>query len=261
MREVWRSTSGALAAVGATVASSRSSSPSRNGLPPVTRAQAAVNAASGSPSAPRDRAADRSGAEPARLEHLDRRVVGEVVEHRLPLPRLGRAGGGDEADREAVEPLREVGEPAQRGQVGPVDVVDEHQQRPLGGEVGRQPVEPVQRRAGVLLAAHAAQHRPRQRRRAAEVLVAHDRLEQLPHDREREIALELRPARAQHQPAVRQLPRRAEQPRLPDPRRPFDQQPTPAAAEHPPHGRDLAVPFLEPLHARNINVAWPPLSK
>ena len=52
VREVWRSTRAALAAVGASVASSRRSSPSRNGLPPVTRAQAAVNASSGSPSAP-----------------------------------------------------------------------------------------------------------------------------------------------------------------------------------------------------------------
>ena len=181
----------------------------------------------------------------------------EVVEHRLPLARLGRAGGGDQADREAVEALREVGEPAQRGEVGPVDVVDEHEQRPLLGEVGRQPVQPVQRRAGVLLAAHAAQHRPRQRRRTREVLFAHHRLEQLPHDREREVALELGPARAQHAPAVRQRPRRPEQPRLADPGRPFDQQPATAAVEHPRHGGDLGVPLLELLHRRNIKVSTP----
>ena len=176
----------------------------------------------------------------------------EVVEHRLPLARLGRAGGGDQADREAVEAPRQVGEPAQRGEIGPVDVVHEHEQRPLLGKVGREPVQAVQRRAGVLLTAHAVQHRPRQRRRAGEVLFAHDRLEQLPHDRERKLALELGPARAQHAPVVRQRPRRPQQPRLADPGRPFDQQPATAAVEHPRHGGDLGVPLLELLHRPNI---------
>ena len=74
-----------------------------------------------------------------------------------------------------------------------MDVVDEHEQRLLERQVGHEPVEPVQRRAGVLLAAHALEHGPGQRRRAGEVRLAHDRLEQLPHDREREVALELGP--------------------------------------------------------------------
>ena len=91
VREVWRATSAALAAVGATSASSRRSSPSRNGLPPVTRAQAATNSGSApSPIMRPTAAALRSrGSSTSK-----RRVGGEHVEHRL-----ARAGGDDQAGR------------------------------------------------------------------------------------------------------------------------------------------------------------------
>jgi len=69
-----------------------------------------------------------------------------------------------------------------------------------------------------------------------------------------QITTELGPALAQHEPAVPQRPRRLEQPRLADPGRPLDQQPTATTGEHPPHGGDLGIPFLELLHRRNIKV-------
>jgi hypothetical protein len=54
----------------------------------------------------------------------------------------------DDAHGEPLHPRQEVGEEAQRGQVGPVQVVEREQQRSVRGEVRRQPVEPVQSREG-----------------------------------------------------------------------------------------------------------------
>jgi hypothetical protein len=90
-----------------------------------------------------------------------------------------------------------------------VDVVDRQQQRRPVRQVGAQPVQPVQhgeRAVGQHPAARAAGGRLEDRRgqpgRALEqrgtVGGGHDRLEQLPHDAERELALELRPARTGH---------------------------------------------------------------
>ena len=102
-------------------------------------------------------------------------------------------------------------EKAQRGLVGPVDVVDGHEHRAGGGEVGEQPVEAVAQRIGVgLLAGLPGEVRPlaglrgeaegrgrmtgRAREQGGALLGArarHRRLEQSPGDSECDVALEL----------------------------------------------------------------------
>jgi hypothetical protein len=42
----------------------------------------------------------------------------------------------------------EIGEEAKRAGIGPVCVVDGEQQRALGGEIDRQPVQAIERREG-----------------------------------------------------------------------------------------------------------------
>ena len=136
-----------------------------------------------------------------------------------------------------------------------MDVVDEHQQRLLGGEVRGQPVEAVQRRGRRPRSAPDAAARAGERRGAGEVLVARHRLEQLPDDGEREVALELG-RRARSGPARRPASARAAPSSrvLPIPGGPSISSPAPPRtrrAEHPPHGGDLGVPFLERVTPAN----------
>jgi hypothetical protein len=70
----------------------------------------------------------------------------QLVDRLLDLAGLVRAGGDDHRQPEAVGAAREVGQPAQGWPVTPVRVVDQQKQRPMGGGVGREPVEAVQRR-------------------------------------------------------------------------------------------------------------------
>jgi hypothetical protein len=60
------------------------------------------------------------------------------------LPGLGRPHGEHGERRDAAEPRGQVGEKAERRRVRPLRVVDRQQQRAAGGEVRRQPVQPVQ---------------------------------------------------------------------------------------------------------------------
>ena len=71
---------------------------------------------------------------------------GQQLRQQLGLTRgLARADGAEHPERQLVEPAGELHEPAQRGRVGPVDVVDDEQRRPAGGQVGGQPDQPVER--------------------------------------------------------------------------------------------------------------------
>ena len=76
------------------------------------------------------------GSERARADRrLGRRQqLGEQLRLRH---RLARAHRAQHAERQLVEPAGELAEPAQRGRVGPVDVVGHEQQRRLLGEVAR----------------------------------------------------------------------------------------------------------------------------
>jgi hypothetical protein len=146
--------------------------------------------------------------------------------------RLGRAQAAEHEHREAVQPAHQIGEPAERRWIRPVQVVDRQQQRPAGGEVRRQPEEAVQRGepavgvpgARVRERAGAEEWRD-ERRGAAQQLVAlgrrgvHDRrLEELAGDPVGELPLELASTRVRdvHAARPRPLPRRAEQARLAD---------------------------------------------
>jgi hypothetical protein len=146
------------------------------------------------------------------------------------------ARGGEHARRDPVDAPEQVEQPAHRGLVGPLHVVDAQQQRLAGGQLGGQPVEAVQRRGrGVDVLerrAGADQHRFGERGRAAQqagalvgVGAREDRLEQLARDAEAEAGLELRGARGQHsEPGRLRLgPARGEQPRLADARRTLEQ--------------------------------------
>ena len=189
-----------------------------------------------------DHPADGGLAEVVWLEDVEGRVGREDVEHRL-----ARAGGHHQTRGEPVEALREVREPAQRRRVGPVEVVDEEQQRLFGGEVRGQPVQAVQG-GRVALAVAAAQDRLGKRGRAHEVLVGHDRLEQLADDGEREVALELGGAGAED-PHAGAPARAAQEARLADPRWALDQQPraTPGAGrlDHATDRLQLRLAFFE----------------
>jgi len=124
-----------------------------------------------------------------------------------------------------------------------VSVVDRQQQRARLGQVRGQPEEGVERgerRIDRLLTAHrlvAADHAAREARRPGEQarpLVSgggrQRRLEELAHDGEREVALELGPARGQRPQAgrSRQRARRLQQAGLPHPGRSLDKHEPPA---------------------------------
>ena len=149
----------------------------------------------------------------------------EPVEQRLLGPRLRGPGGDRQQHRQILDPAGERVEEAQARGVGPVRVVDDHQQRLLGGQVRAQPVEPVERRVARVAAVAGGgtedrlgqRGRARQQRRAAlrsgPVQLA---LEQLADDPEGEVALQRSARGAEHAHArVGRLgPQHAQQRRL-----------------------------------------------
>ena len=60
--------------------------------------------------------------------------------------RLVRPRAEHEADRQALDSAREIGQPARRRAIAPVQVVDDEQHGALGGDVRGQPVQAVQDR-------------------------------------------------------------------------------------------------------------------
>ena len=133
------------------------------------------------------------------LDLSDQRGIGARV--RAPQRRADQRG-------HVLEPPDEVGEEAQRGAVAPVQVVHGQQERPVGRHVRCQPVETVQRREGrirgqpVALRVRGLEDRACRRRRAgqpalASLAVRERRLEQLAHDAERKLALELAATRGE----------------------------------------------------------------
>ncbi len=165
------------------------------------------------------------------------RAGGELLQQLLRRARLVRALAGDHRDREPVEAAAEVLEEAQRRHVGPLHVVDEQHQRLRLGEVGDEPVEPVQDRVAGLVGALAGagrEHQLRTRGGAAQQLRAplgrrlrEQQLEQLQRDAEAEGAVELAGAGVEDERGWRRRTRplgdRRQQRRLADPGRPLDQ--------------------------------------
>jgi hypothetical protein len=179
-----------------------------------------------------DQARDRVAAEGA---GTDRRALGLVekgLHQRLVDTRLRDARRDREQRRDSVQARREVHEPAQRGAIGPVDVVDCDQERRADSEVRRQPVEAVQRRIrgvearrGPAVGSGQLEQRCRKTSGTLEQLTPfafvdsrQARLEQLAGGPEGEVALQLRAPRAQHFDAVvaGALLQRCEQSRLAD---------------------------------------------
>ncbi len=185
-----------------------------------------------------DELAARGGAQRVRADDRRRVRRGDGPEQRGDAGRVVGAPCEDAENRQPLHALGEIGEPAQRLAVGPVEVVGEQQQRPLAGEVGREPEEAVEERERLLPALGAVrrgelpgEQGARQGGRAAEQPVAlpgrrrgERRLEELAHDAEGEAALELAAARGEHRDAgVPGAPARLlEQPGLADPGRPLD---------------------------------------
>ena len=185
-----------------------------------------------------DHQADAGAAQASRADRLGERVARERAQRVRVGRRLG-AHGDEQGDGKLLQARQQEREVAERGAVRPVRVVDGEAERPERREVGAEPVEPVQdrerrvdpRRGGVRVRTGQPEHARGDARRAAEQLRAlagrrlgERRLEELPRDPERELTLELGPARAQHAHplAGRERARGREERRLPDPRRALD---------------------------------------
>jgi hypothetical protein len=159
-------------------------------------------------------------------------VPAQGGEHRR---RLLAAAGHDHGDGNALDPVGDVREHAERSAVGPMSVVDEQGERPFRGQVGRQPVEGMARRERVV-GGHRRILDPKDRRGGSRSAgeqrgrrLAQDLVEELADDAEGEGPLQLGAAGSQRQqPGIcRPGPRRLQQARLPDAGRPVDgQQPT-----------------------------------
>ena len=116
-----------------------------------------------------------------------------------------------------------------------MEVVDRQQQRALGGEVGGQPeqaVERGERRDGLLAGVGRTEHGRGGRGRPGERGGIDLALEELAHDAEAELALQLAGAGGEDGELARRRGAQAgEQARLPDPGRTLDQQQAPAPGD------------------------------
>jgi hypothetical protein len=134
-------------------------------------------------------------------DHVERRLVGD---------RFARADDGEEADGEILESGHEVGEEEERRRVAPLEIVDGEEQRTVLGEVRRQPVEAMEDGEAILRPDRWDGGRidevtgepGRAREDGLGILEpGQRRLEQLPHDPERVVDLELGGPRPQTQHA------------------------------------------------------------
>jgi hypothetical protein len=122
------------------------------------------------------------------------------------LVRIDRPRCRQRCDRKAVDPAREIAEPSERGGIACVQVVGDEQQRLVLGHRGKQPVEAEGHRRDVCLArTRFSEHRRgaggRARQPAAPARSRrrpHHGLQQLAHEPEAEIALDLATASPQY---------------------------------------------------------------
>jgi hypothetical protein len=182
----------------------------------------------------RDQGADRLRAERVEGHRRHPLAVAQVGEQAIGT-RLSGAGGEDERDWHRVDPPAQVVGEAQALRVGPVEVVDDQQDRRHRREVRGQPVEPVQDREGIRRAAlrpgAGAEERPRQGRGTARRFgpLARDFAEEPDHDAPRQPGLDRVAARGQHPQPVRPRPAGGDlqQARLADPGRALEEEPGP----------------------------------
>ena len=81
----------------------------------------------------------------ARAQELDAWVRGERIQEIARGAGLALPRGHDQRERKAIEPLGQIEQPAQRRQVGPVQIVDEREDGRPCGQVGNEPPETMQR--------------------------------------------------------------------------------------------------------------------
>ena len=161
-----------------------------------------------------DEPADRGDAQRRGVHHVGV-GVGREGRQQVGLLDLGLGPRGDEQrDPQLLQAGHEEGQEAQRGRVGPVGVVDAEHDGLARGQVRAQPVEAVQDSEGrvgrgggrlaVLQRAREPEHaggQPRGPLQQVDALggarLVEQRLEELAHDAEGEVALELCAARAQ----------------------------------------------------------------
>ena len=206
---------------------------------------------------------DRRLAQRARAQHGDRRVGGELGEQPPVLALLGVARGHDQQDRQLLDAPRQVADEGDRARVGPVQVVDDGEQRPAVGDVDEEPEQPVQElelglRALPCRRELRVEHRTRAVGRLGEQLVAllgrggaDQALEELAHDAEGEALLDLRAAGPQHLDAGVARPAIAPSRRSPScrsrarRRRPPRDRGRAGSAPRASHQRAMLVPALE----------------
>jgi hypothetical protein len=199
-------------------------------------------------------------------DHGGERIGDDLADQARVGARLPAPQPHHHPDAQALHPGQQVGQPAQRGQVAPVQVVDGQQQPPAGGHIRGQPVQAVQarqRRIPVRLGRQAG--RVKQRRgqpgRARQQLATlcrgqggQQRLEQLADHAVGKRALQLRAACAKDLHPGRLRPRFGlrDQGGLADPGRPLERQQLPAGlggADQAFDRRQLDL-TLEQLHRR-----------
>lgn len=196
-----------------------------------------------------DQLAHALGRERPGAQALGRGIPDQFGQKRGIRARLARAQRDREQDRRALEPPGQIGEKAQGGRVAPVHVVHGQQQRTLRGQVEGQPVQAVQGGEGVVTRAlagglHLPEHGPGAAGRSLEhrpvaVGLCHGPLQELTHDAERELPLQLAAAgRQDPQRALGGAAQPRQQAALADPGRPLDDQQPAAAA---PGGIDQRV--------------------
>ena len=147
--------------------------------------------------------AGRRGAERPGADRARDRLAGDRVDELQRGVGLGRSRRQDEQHRQLVEAAGEVLRVAQRRHVGPVRVVERDEQRAVGGDPRGQPVQAVQQReqlaarrlrAGRRLRAQQLRGDPggalEQPAARDERVGGDERLEELAHDAEREVALQ-----------------------------------------------------------------------
>ena len=134
----------------------------------------------------------------------------------------------------ALQPVGQVGQRGQRRVIGPVGVVDEHRDRTLAGEVGRQPVERVAGANGSsgavtatpssgMPSSGAANRPPVNSAAGSRPSALQGLVEELAHDAERELLRARRRAYEDHESGLgRGLPCRLHQRRLADAGGPVD---------------------------------------
>ena len=178
------------------------------------------------------------------------------LEQRLAIgSRVGAPDPEDHRQRRAVDPRAQVREPAQRGVVAPVRVVDDQHQRRALGHVDGEPVEPVHGRERLQIAhGGVAERRARRLGRAAQQplalglrLTVEPVLEQLAHHAPRVVLLELGAAGAQGHDRVHVAG--AQQGRLADAGRALGEHHAPAARRGRLEGVRRAAPAPRPAPA------------